>query len=119
MPIITQVVKNNEVDQSGIDTLARPSIPTFFVAENTATLSSSSISTSTSSSTATATQLIQTSTTTTSQKTAEATKLPNSAIDANGISYLLYFLSAIFIIGLGLLSFQNGIKNRIKNPIEK
>lgn len=107
MPIIAQVNKNSGVDQTGIDTLARPSIPTFFVAEKTATITSVS--------TSTATPLIQTSTET-SVTTVEATKLPNSAIDANGLSYLLYILSAIFVIGLGLLSFQNGLKNRIKNP---
>lgn len=107
MPIIAQAIKNQGVEQSGIDTLSRQSLPIYFAAEKTA--SATSISSSSSSA------LIQTSTST-SVKTAEATQLPNSAVDANTISYILYFFTAVFIIGLGILSFQNGLKNKVSNP---
>jgi hypothetical protein len=104
MPIIAQTNKNTDVEQSGIDTLARPSIPQYFVAEKTS--SSTSVSSSSSS------VLISTSESSTI-KSSEATKLPNSAVDPNVYSYVLYILSAVFILGLGLLSFQNGIRKNI------
>lgn len=100
MPIIAQ---NTNIDQNNIDTVARPSLPVFYVAQNSKTSTTSS---------ATSTALIQTSTSVSLTSTA-TTKLPNTAVDGTSTSYILYLIAAAFIITLGVLSFQNSRKRGI------
>lgn len=101
MPIIAQ--NTNNIDQNNIDTVARPSLPILYVAQNSKTSASS---------TATSTALIKTSSSVSLSSTA-STKLPNTAVDSTATTYVLYILAAAFIITLGVLSFQNSRKKSI------